>query len=65
VSESRLRPIISGGRCIGHLYASARGIRAFDAQDQEIGTYSTAEQAIGAISERAGLSEKREANGAA
>jgi hypothetical protein len=49
---ARLTPIMAGGRCIGHVVRSARGAVACDAKDAQIGTYSTAELAIDAITRR-------------
>jgi hypothetical protein len=34
-----LIPVIALSGCVGHLIRSARGFRAFDASDREIGTY--------------------------
>jgi hypothetical protein len=65
VTEPRIQPLMAGGRCVGMIMRTARGVRAFDGNDVEIGTYATAELAIGAITERARIGEKREASGAA
>jgi hypothetical protein len=46
-------PVIIGDACRGHLLASARGWRAFDREDREIGTYPTPEAAVAALLELA------------
>ena len=53
MTEARLQPILVDGRCVGHTLASSRGYRAFDAKDNELGTFSTAEAAIDAIAQLA------------
>jgi hypothetical protein len=65
MTEPRIQPLMAGGRCVGTIIRTARGVRAFDGNEVEIGTFSTAEAAIGAITERARIGEKREASGAA
>jgi hypothetical protein len=57
VSEPRIQPVTSGGRCIGHIIRSARGSIAYDARDVQIGTYRTSEDAVAAISKHAGEGE--------
>jgi hypothetical protein len=47
--EPRMQPVMAGGRCIGHVVRSARGAVAYEAKDAQIGTYSTPELAIDAI----------------
>jgi hypothetical protein len=42
-------PVIIGDACRGHLLASARGWRAFDREDREVGTYPSPEAAISAL----------------
>ena len=39
--------------CVGHLLRSARGFRAFDANDKEIGVFETARLGLVALLERA------------
>jgi len=53
MTAAALQPVIAGGKCIGHVLRTARGARAFDRNDVEIGTFASAEQAIAAISARA------------
>jgi hypothetical protein len=52
MNEPRMRPVMAGGRCIGHVVRSARRAVAYDAKDAQIGTYSTPELAIDAITRR-------------
>jgi hypothetical protein len=50
-STSPLTVIYAGTRCLGHVLACGRqGFRAFDADDQLIGTFATLREAAGAIS---------------
>lgn len=51
--EARLIPVFGTHGCVGHLLRSARGFRACDANDKEIGTYPNAELAAAALLERA------------
>jgi hypothetical protein len=55
VNEPRIQPLMAGGKCLGHIIRSARGVRAFDRNDVEIGTFATVERAIDAV---AGLGPK-------
>jgi hypothetical protein len=57
--EPRMRPVMAGGRCLGHVISSARGYAAHDAKDALIGTYASAEQAIAAV---AGQAERSSGN---
>jgi hypothetical protein len=57
-----LQPVMAGGRCIGHVVRTARGEIAYDAKGALLGTYSTPEQAIDAISKRTAGAGKREAS---
>ena len=52
MTEPRIQPLMAGGKCLGHIIRSARGVRAFDHNDVELGTFASAEQAISAISAR-------------
>jgi hypothetical protein len=61
MNEPRVQPVLAGGRCIGHVVRSPRGSIAYDAKDAQIGTYSTPEQAIDAISKRTAEAGQREA----
>jgi hypothetical protein len=45
-------PVVGISGCVGHLLRSARGFRAFDRDDREIGTYPTPDAAIAALLER-------------
>jgi hypothetical protein len=55
MTEPRIQPLMAGGKCLGHIIRSARGYRAFDAKNVQIGTYRTAEEATAAV---AGLGPK-------
>jgi hypothetical protein len=48
-----LTPVHNTSGCIGHLLRSAKGFRAFDRDDQEIGTYERAGLGLVALLERA------------
>ena len=39
--EHSFAPVIGINGCVGHLIWTARGVRAFDADDKEVGTYAT------------------------
>jgi hypothetical protein len=52
ISTARLVPVHDTTGCVGHLLRSAKGFRAFDANDKEIGTYPTAGLGIVALLER-------------
>jgi hypothetical protein len=47
-----LIPIQGERGCVGHLLRSARGFRAFDADDKEIGIYPTVGDGLVALLER-------------
>jgi hypothetical protein len=48
---SPLTAVLAGATCIGHVLACGRqGFRAFDADDQPLGTFPTLRDALGAIS---------------
>ena len=42
ISTARLVSVHGTTGCVGHLLRSARGFRAFDASDKEIGVFETA-----------------------
>jgi hypothetical protein len=48
-----LMPVFSTTGCVGHLLHTAKGFRACDANDKEIGTYLTADLAAAVLLERA------------
>jgi hypothetical protein len=47
--EHSVAPVIGINGCVGHLIRTARGVRAFDADDKEIGTYPTMDEAAAAL----------------
>ncbi len=49
---SQLIPVHGVTGCVGHLLRSAKGFRAFDAEDKEIGTFESAALAAAAFLER-------------
>ena len=51
--EHTFAPVIGSTGCVGHLLWTARGVRAFDADDRGIGTYATMDEAAAALLERA------------
>jgi hypothetical protein len=53
ISTRALIPIHTVSGCCGHLLRSARGFRAFDANDKQIGIYATAGDGVVALLERA------------
>jgi hypothetical protein len=53
VSTRPLMPVHDTTGCIGHLLRSARGFRAFDRDDRQIGIYNTAGDGLVALLERA------------
>jgi hypothetical protein len=48
-----LIPVHNASGCCGHLLRSAKGFRAFDRDDKEIGVYETADLGFVALLERA------------
>jgi hypothetical protein len=46
-------PVHDTTGCVGHLLRSARGFRAFDANDKQIGIYATAGDGVVALLGRA------------
>jgi hypothetical protein len=44
-----LIPVHNTTGCVGHLLRSARGFRAFDSDDREIGSYPNADLAVAAL----------------
>jgi hypothetical protein len=51
--EHSFAPVIGSTGCVGHLIWTARGVRAFDAADKEVGTYATMDEAAATLLERA------------
>ncbi len=49
--EHSFAPVIGSTGCVGHLIRTARGVRAFDATDKEVGTYATMGEAAAALLE--------------
>jgi hypothetical protein len=47
--EHSFAPVIGSTGCVGHLIWTARGVRAFDADDKEIGVYATMADAAAAL----------------
>ena len=47
--ERSFAPVIGIDGCVGHLIRTARGVRALDANDKEIGTYATMDEAAAAF----------------
>jgi hypothetical protein len=43
--EHAFAPVIGSTGCVGHLIWTARGVRAFDAGDREVGTFATMDEA--------------------
>jgi hypothetical protein len=48
-------PINGAQGCVGHLRGCARGFRAYDQHDKEIGTYPVPELAVAAVLDRAAI----------
>ena len=53
VSTKTLAPVFDTTGCCGHLLRSAKGFRAFDHNDRQIGIYATAGDGLVALLERA------------
>ena len=51
--EHSFAPVIGSTGCVGHLIWTARGVRAFDRDDREVGTYPTMDAAAAALLELA------------
>ena len=51
--EHSFVPVIGSTGCVGHLIWTARGVRAFDAGDKEVGSYPTMDAAAAALLEGA------------
>ncbi len=49
--KAPLRPVIAESGCLGHILFSARGYRAFDRHDRELGIFANAGDAAAAILE--------------
>jgi hypothetical protein len=48
--EHSFAPVIGSTGCVGHLIWTARGVRAFDADDKEVvGTYASMDAAAAAL----------------
>ena len=43
--EHSFAPVIGSIGCVGHLIWTARGVRAFDADDKEVGTFASMDSA--------------------
>jgi hypothetical protein len=52
--EHSFAPVIGSTGCVGHLIWTARGARAFDAADKEIGTYASMDAAAAVLLEPCG-----------
>ncbi len=50
-THKTLVPVHGAHGCAGHLLRSAKGFRAFDSQDKEIGLYPTPDSAVAALLE--------------
>jgi hypothetical protein len=50
IVSKALVPVHGTHGCAGHLLRSARGFRAIDVQDREVGTYASSEAGIAALS---------------
>jgi hypothetical protein len=53
INEARLIPVFGAHACVGHLLRTARGFRACDANDKEIGIFETPALGVAALLERA------------
>jgi len=42
ISTNTLTPVFDASGCVGHILRTARGFRACDANDREIGVFETA-----------------------
>ena len=51
--ERHFAPVIINGDCRGHVLRTAKGFRAFDRDDRELGTYPTPDAAVAALLELA------------
>jgi hypothetical protein len=54
-----LIPVMLGDKCLGHLIQTPKGYRTFDARDQEIGMFGTAEGAALALQKLANPARRR------
>ncbi len=54
---SQLIPVHGVTGCVGHLLRSAKGFRAFDSQDKEVGTFDSAEAGAAALLELTVIAE--------
>ena len=50
--EHSFAPVIGSTGCVGHLIWTARGVRALDAADKEIGVFATMDEAAAVLLER-------------
>ncbi len=48
-TESSIRPVLIGDRCVGHLIHTCRGWRAFDTDDYPVGIFQKAQDAAVAL----------------
>jgi hypothetical protein len=53
ISTKTLMPVFNMTGCVGHLLRTAKGFRACDANDNEIGVFETPALGIAALLERA------------
>ncbi len=56
-SPARLLPIHGVTGCVGHILRTAKGFRAFDSQDKEVGTFDSAEAGAAALLELTVIAE--------
>jgi hypothetical protein len=52
-------PVMHGDKFLGHLICTAKGIRAFDAYDRELGYFATEEGAVMALQKLAKPAKRR------
>jgi hypothetical protein len=49
ISTKTLMPVFDASGCVGHILRTAKGFRACDANDREIGVFETAGLGIAAL----------------
>ena len=54
ISTKTLMPVFDASGCVGHILRTAKGFRACDANDREIGVFETAGLGIVALLNRTG-----------
>jgi hypothetical protein len=52
-----LQPVFSTGGCAGHILRTAKGFRACDFNDKQIGVFETADRAAAAVLARAATAD--------